>query len=319
MKKRLCFLLMTFCLVLMGRMSHGVYAQNPQTIEVGPHFGVSSYIGELNVWRNLPNWKWNELNQFGYDWGILARYNYDSRWSFRLDYTHGMVRACDTTAAWRPEAMLNFKSTINDLSLIVEFNFLDYYTGHVSDVISPYIFAGISGFMCDTRPFTRDTILAPIIDNKSLSFRKLSAMSIPFGVGCKMSFTKRLAATVEWRMHYTFTDDLDDVSDVYPAGDNHALLVSAYKTDENGNIYYSQGKPIIIYEVVEGNPEEIQNVLYDISDPTFNSKPSDPSCQFHESQQRGNLQTNDWFGFINFSLTWKFVIPNRSSCKMYSY
>lgn len=248
MKKRLHILLTAFCLILLGRAGSRVYAQNPKTIEVGPHAGITSYVGELNVWRNLGQWQWKELNQFSYDWGALVRFNYNTRWSFRLDYTHGRFRASDAVTAWRPEAELSFKSTVNDLALIAEFNFLDYYTGHIKNTISPYIFGGISGFMFDTEPKN-------VEQNQNYSEY---ALSVPFGMGLKLSLSKHIATTVEWRMHYTLTDYLDDVSGVYPDG------------DENFPVGY----------------------------------------------QRGNSQTNDWFGMVNVSFTWKFVIPNNSACKM---
>lgn len=267
MKKRLCFWLMAFGLILMGQAGHRAYAQNPQTIEVGPHVGISSYVGELNVWRHLPQWKWSEFNQFGYDWGVLARYNYNSRWSFRLDYTHGKIRACDSITAWRPEADLNFQATVNDIAVVAEFNFLDYYTGHLQNTFSPYIFGGFSMLFYNTRPYTGNAAIdTTLLQHQNYSF------SIPFGVGVKMSLSKHLAATVEWRMHYTFTDYLDDVSGVYPDDHDH-LVVSDY----------------------------------DLTDPTGN---------FHAGQQRGNSQNNDWFGFLNLSLTWKFVIPNNTACTM---
>lgn len=302
MKKRLCLWLMTLCLMLLGQAGSRVYAQNPQTIEVGPHYGASSYIGELNTWRNLDQWKWKELNQFGYDWGVLARYNYDSRWSFRFDYTRGNIRARDSIAAWRPEALLNFQSTVNDFSLLVEFNFFDYYTGHVTNVISPYIFGGISAFTYDTKAYTQNVT----IDTISYSLQKGFSLSIPFGVGCKMSLTNHLAATVEWRMHYAFSDVLDDVSGLYPDDNSHKMLVSSSQLD-------AQGNPVVKYEVITGNPGKLntgETLVYDFSD---------PSGKYHKDQQRGNSQTNDWFGFINLSLTWKFVIPNNSACKMNVY
>ena len=248
MKRGLHILLTAFCLVLLGQAGHRVYAQAPKTIEVGPHFGATAYVGELNVWRNLTKWDWKNFNQFDYDWGVVARFNYNTRWSFRLDYTHGRFRAADSITAWRPEADLQFRSTVNDLALLVEFNFLDYYTGHIKSTISPYIFGGISGFMFETEPQNVE---------QNPKYSKI-ALSVPFGLGLKLSLSKHLATTVEWRMHYTLTDYLDDVSGVYPAG------------DEN----------------------------------------------FPEGYQRGNSQTNDWFGMLNLSLTWKFVIPNSSACKM---
>ena len=283
MKKRLRFLLVTIGLVLMAGTGRLAYAQNPQTIEVGPHVGITSYIGELNTWRHLGSW--SPLNQFNYEVGGVVRYNYDSRWAFRLDYTWLKVQALDDAAAWRPEAELHFRTKVHDLSLMVEFNFLNYYTGRPESSFSPYIFAGVSGLKYNPQPCTLDTILAPAFDTwyfrdlmtEDVAYGKY-AMSIPFGLGCKLSLSKHLAATLEWRMHYTFTDYLDDVSGIYPADANHAQLL-----DDEGN------------------------VVYDFTDPTG---------AFKENHQRGNTTTNDWFGMVNLSLTWKFVIPNNSACKM---
>ena len=306
MKNRLRFCLVTFSLALMTWVGAAAYAQNPQTIEVGPHAGITSYIGELNTWRRLP--EWNPLHQLNYEWGGVVRFNYDSRWAFRLDYTHLKVQACDTAAAWRPEAQLGFRSKVDDLSLMVEFNFLNYYTGRPEASISPYIFAGISGLRFDPRPYAIDTCLAPVLDAINLRTLRTEgdsvlygryALSIPFGVGCKFSLSKHLAATVEWRMHYTFTDRLDDVHGVYPANDKHALLVSTTNVDNQ-----------VEYQTITASPSDLtldQTLLYDFTD---------PSGRFSEQQQRGNAQTNDWFGMINLSLTWKFVIPNNSACRM---
>ena len=68
------------------------------------------------------------------------------------------------------------------------------------------------------------------------SVREVSEASAEIGV--KLSLSKHMAATVEWRMQKTFTDYLDDVGTVYP--EQHALF-----TAEDG-------------------------VTYDLSDPTGN-------------------------------------------------
>lgn len=264
MKSRLRFLLIMCVMAVLATGS--VKAQAPQTIEVGPHIGATSYVGDLNVWRHLPQWDWKQLNQFHYGGGGVARFNYDSRWSFRLDYTYFHARACDTVTAWRPESLLNFKTTAHDLSLLVEFNFFEYYTGKNDKGFSPYIFGGISGLMYQVQPFTRDEAIDSTMLNKGVT------LSIPFGIGAKISISEHLAATVEWRMHYTFTDDFDDVSGDYPATNEHVVVNS-----------------------------------YDLTDPTGS---------FQEGYQRGNARNNDWFGMINLSLTWKFVIPDHAACKL---
>lgn len=315
MKKRLRFLLIAFSLILMSQAGQVANAQNPQTIEVGPHFGLTSYIGELNTWRKLPEWDWKSFNQFDYDLGAVARFNYDSRWAFRLDYSYARLRACDTVTAWRSEAELSFQSKVHDLSLIAEFNFLNYYTGHAQASVSPYIFAGISGFLYHTKPYTGNKT----IDQHTL--QKGKSLSIPFGLGCKLSLSKHLAATLEWRMHYTFTDNLDDVTGVYPAMNKHSLMVARPVTDEQGDVVYfpapfimadvcPNGIPLFDYEEFTGDPSNLppdKILVYDYTD---------PSGKFSEKQQRGNDQTNDWFGMINLSITWKFVIPGNSACKL---
>lgn len=321
MKKRLRFLLMMCTVVMMGLNLTTASAQSPQTIEVGPHFGATSYLGDLNVWRHLPQWDWKQFNQFHYDLGAVVRFNYDSRWSFRLDYTYLHARAADTIAAWRPESHLNFKTTAHDLSLLVEFNFFDYYTGKNDKGFSPYLFGGISGLLYWVQPYTGDETLdamyfnnlhaetvpasgnsAPYeVDTFTPDVQKGSpnkTLSIPFGIGCKISISEHLAATAEWRMHYTFTDFFDGVSGDYRAftGDNndpgHAL---AYDSQD------------VAY--------------YDFTDPTHNPIDNTPDTDasyigFRRGFQRGNARNNDWFGMFNLSLTWKFVIPDNAACKL---
>jgi len=206
MKNSLSFLLVIICLALSCQMRQTAFAQAPRTIEIGPHFGATGYVGDLNVWRELKQWDWKHLHQFDYNVGALARFNLDPRWSFRMDYSYLKLNAQDAITAWVPSASQEFHSTLHDLSLIAEFNFLDYYTGRLDNSISPYLFGGVSGFFC----------------NGSFDFNKNALnLSVPFGVGCKISITKRLASTVEWRMHYTLTDNLEDC-DIAPYANNGA-------------------------------------------------------------------------------------------------
>lgn len=292
MKKRLRFIMVTIGLVLMNLAGSALFAQSPQTIEVGPHLGITAYAGDLNVWRNLNQWDWKSLKQFHYDFGAVVRYNYDTRWSFRIDYSHFKVRAGDAVAAWRPQSKLNFKSTVDDLSLMVEFNFLDYYTGKNDKGISPYIFAGVSGLMYHVQPFTGnetwDTLYLNGFDSDEEDLFTVDdkrkghqfALSVPFGVGCKFSISEHLATTVEWRMHYSLTDYLDGVHGNYP------------KTHIKLEMVNEQG--------------EVES--YDFTDPA--------EIFLEEGYQRGNARTNDWFGMFNISLTWKFVLPEKNACKM---
>ena len=273
------FLLILSCLAFF--MQANAQFDDPKTLEVGPHVGLSYYMGDLNPTMPFA------MAQLQY--GGLVRFNYNNRWTFRFDYSRATVTADDTKLKWRPERGLNFTSVINDFSLTAEFNFLEYYTGNPKKNVSPYIFGGISVFqytafamagdkLIDLSDYATEGHVDPNAKWYDKMFGKTSpiGVSIPFGMGVKFSLSRHMAATVEWRMQKTFTDYLDDVATVYPEGE-HAVY-----TFEDGS-------------------------TYDLTDPTGNYKPG---------QQRGNSSFNDWFGMARMSLTWKFNLPDGRGCNL---
>ena len=244
---------------------------DPKTLEIGPHAGVSYYMGDLNPMLPFA------MPQLEY--GGVVRFNYSNRWTFRADYAYATVKADDKIIKWRPERELNFTSKLHDLSFVAEFNFLEYYTGNPKRNVSPYIFGGISVFYYTAYATVGDTLVdlsdhlteAAPSDPKwyDKAFGKTSpiGISIPFGMGVKLALSKHMAATVEWRMQKTFTDYLDDVATVYPADDQHATVVV------NG-MYYDLTDPTATPDGIpvngQGNPTTTPNGLY------------------HAEQQRGN-------------------------------
>jgi hypothetical protein len=254
---------------------------DPKTLEVGPHVGVSYYMGDLNP--TIP------FAMADLQYGGVVRFNYNNRWTFRFDYSRAKVKADDTKLNWRPERGLNFTSKINDFSLVAEFNFLEYYTGNPKRNVSPYLFGGISvfqytayanvnGVLVDLSDYATEGPEDPDAKWYDKMFGKTSpvGVSIPFGFGVKMALSRHMAATVEWRMQKTFTDYLDDVATVYP-------VQHAWYTPDDGT------EP------------------YDLSDPTGN---------YEAGQQRGNSAFNDWFGMARVSLTWKFNLPDGRGCNL---
>ena len=233
MYRRIRFLLILSCLAVFSQVQ--AQFNDPKTLEVGPHVGASYYMGDLNP---LYPFAMADLQ-----YGGVVRFNYNNRWTFRFDYAHATVKASDEIIKWRPERGLNFTSKINDFSAVAEFNFIEYYTGNPKKNVSPYIFGGISVFQYTAYA----TVGEHLIDLSNCAtegrpnpnekwykkmFGKTSpiGVSIPFGMGVKMSLSRHMAATVEWRMQKTFTDYLDDVAKVYPK--EHACY-----TDDNGITY----------------------------------------------------------------------------------
>lgn len=278
MFRKIRILLILSYLAVFGQLQ--AQFDDPKTLEVGPHAGVSYYMGDLNP--TIP------FAMPDLQYGGLVRYNYNNRWTFRFDYSRATVKGDDTKLNWRPERGLNFTSKINDFSLVAEFNFLEYYTGNPKKNVSPYIFGGISVFqytayatvgeeLVDLGDYATEGPEDPDAKWYNKMFGKTSpvGVSVPFGFGVKLSLSRHMAATVEWRMQKTFTDYLDDVATVYP--EEHATY-----TAEDGTIY-------------------------DLTDPTG---------RYEAGQQRGNSAFNDWFGMARVSLTWKFNLPDGRGCNL---
>ncbi len=195
---------------------------NAQVIEIGLTGGASFYMGDIN-----PNKVFDETQMC---WGALARYYQSSRWAFRLSYNNLNIEGSDAKVKYREERGLDFKTNINDFSLVAEFNFFNYKTGSRKNFISPYILGGI-GFVMFT-PKAMDGTTLSNLHTEGESYSTL-ALTIPFGVGMKCSVSKRICLALEWRMNKTFTDYLDDVHGLYP--EKHAVVNGHDYTDPTGH------------------------------------------------------------------------------------
>ena len=107
-----------------------------QIMEIGATAGLSYYIGDINPSKHF--------SQSEIAYGASLRYYQSLRWAFRLQYSRMSLTSSDEIVGFRPERNLAFKSNVDDVSFIAEFNFFDYWTGSKNDFITPYIFAGVS-------------------------------------------------------------------------------------------------------------------------------------------------------------------------------
>jgi hypothetical protein len=240
-----------------------------QTLEVGLYGGDSYYLGDLNPAVHFKN------VQLAY--GLLARYNLDTRWALKINGYRGKVKGNAASTSFLPERGLSFESAITDISAEVEFNFLDYFTGSRRDFVSPYIYAGISVFFFD--PVANGYSLRSLgTEGQNIGYDGRKPYSnvgfaIPFGLGVKLSVTKNLGLTVFWEMHKTFTDYLDDVSQTYYLNSNNI----------NAN-----------------DPAELL---------------SDPSLSHQPQMERGNPKNKDWYSFSGLTLSYKFNLHSKRKCR----
>lgn len=175
-----------------------------QIMEVGATGGLSYYIGDINPSKHF---KQSEIA-----FGGVVRYYQSLRWAFRFQYSRFNLSSSDEIVAFRPERNLSFQSKVDDFALMAEFNFFDYWTGSKKDIITPYIFAGVSLLSFNSTDLEGNALQPQM--NEGVQYSTLS-WSVPFGIGLKYSLTKRLGATLEWRIHKTFTDYIDDIEGYY--------------------------------------------------------------------------------------------------------
>ena len=263
-----------------------------QVIEVGGSVGLSYYMGDINPRKPFVD------SNLG--WGALVRYYDGTRWAFRLAYSNLQLDGSDKASGYRPERGLSFHDNVHDIAVIAEFNFFDYFTGSKRNRVSPYLFGGISLLMFNPKAddgtelcsILTDTDGDGLIDENSSStakYRKM-AVSLPFGIGVKYSVNRKIGMALEWRWHYAFTDWLDDCHGYYPR----------YKkvTDPNKPNYVQYADPTGFAEDVVGE-DSSGNPIYG------NDK---------QYIQRGNSANNDWYGYLNLSITYKFNLPSGDDC-----
>jgi hypothetical protein len=244
-------------------------AQAQNNIEVGLFIGDAYYLGDLNPDVHFRN------AQLAY--GVMARYNLDDRWSVKLGITRGTVKGNSEQANFLPGRNLQFESPITDFSLMGEFNFFSYFTGSRWNWITPYLYAGVGGFIF--QPTSGGTKLQPLgTEGQNVGYEgrtpyKTIEVNIPFGLGVKVSIGKKIGLTAFWEMHKTFTDYIDDVSTTY------YLIGTAIKPDDQAGM---------------------------LSDPTRNHL---------SGMQRGNSKSNDWYSFSGLTVTYKFDLKGRRKCK----
>ncbi len=250
--------LIILALILMA--SRGLEAQ---TIEIGGFAGTSYYLGELNP--ALP------YNQTQFAYGGLARYNINSRWAVKFSYYRGKLKGSDATGGSTVNRDLNFKSKINDFSLVAEFNFWEYFTGSKKSYVTPFIFGGISYFTFNSTSFGGVALQPAGTEGQNVGFDnrhpyKKYSFAIPFGFGFKYSITEKLGLTFEWSMRKTFTDYIDDISTTYAESPDvladPTQTHSAYmqRGDNKNNDWYNFTGITITYKFDLTNRKGCRNV-----------------------------------------------------------
>jgi len=162
--------------------------------EVGPVLGMTGYLGESN---NGILFKHPSVTAGG-----IFRYVHNSRWAFKANLNYANIRGDSMyDESWYPDgANYKFSSSLIDLGLTAEFNFLNYGIGPMYKKlkrISPYMVAGV-GF-----------VFAMSGGHNQASF------TIPIGIGVKYKYKERWNLGFEFTMRKEFSDRIDGYSDLF--------------------------------------------------------------------------------------------------------
>lgn len=192
-------------------------AAEAQETEIGVWMGMANYFGDLN-----PVFSFKEVRWAG---GAFYRYNLNPRMAVRAGLSYGRIKASDSRIDKVPYPQarnLSFESEILEFNAVYEINFFKWQPAK-DKFFTPYLFVGIGMFYYN--PFTEyegnKIFLQPIGTEgqntplgEDRGYSRYS-FAIPFGGGVKYALNENWALNLEVSSRVTFTDYIDDVSDVY--------------------------------------------------------------------------------------------------------
>jgi hypothetical protein len=201
-----------------------------QTWEFGGAIGGSGYMGDLN-----PT---NPLKFSGIAIGGFVQRNFNGYLSAKLSYTYGRISAADSTSSNQQfrSRNLSFATSLNELSLIGQFNFLDYIPDVTHYRYTPFIYVGIGllSYNPQANYMGHNYELRPLMTEGEAKPYSKTTMTIPYGVGMKYNFTGKWNLEADIGYRNPSTDYLDDVSGLYPAKSKLPNALSQALSDRSG-------------------------------------------------------------------------------------
>lgn len=200
------------------QFTHGQFQTFFSRSELGLLLGGSYYIGDLNRFEHFKG-----TQPAG---SLFYRYHIHSRLTFRANFSYGNIVGDDqwSKVDVLQNRNLNFKSNIFEVGAGVEFHYVPFQIGKGKYKGTAYLLAQFAMFRMnpkteyngewvDLRPLGTEGQGSALNSKAPYS---LFQVSIPLGLGIKMSLGERATIGVEYGIRKTFTDYLDDVkADTY--------------------------------------------------------------------------------------------------------
>lgn len=182
--------------------------------ELGFMLGGTYYTGDMNQFMPFKN-----THLAG---GIIYRYNVHSRLSLRGTFLYGKLSGDDSESreALNRDRNLSFQTNIFELAGGLEFNYFPFQLGHDRYKGTAYILVELGLFRMNPKATNNngdEVELQPLGtegQGTSLSDKdhySLTQLTIPLGVGAKISMGKKASLNLEIGLRKTFTDYIDDI------------------------------------------------------------------------------------------------------------
>jgi hypothetical protein len=165
-----------------------------QINEIGVFLGGSNYIGDIGPTTYVAP------NSFAF--GALYKWNRSPRHAWRVSYTQSKITSndYDSKSLARNERGYSFENNVKELSLGLEFNFLDFNLHHFDKKITPYVYSGLSYFRYNQLYIVNGETKEDVDDG---------ALAIPMIVGVKTNIAPHLILAFEVGARYSYTDNID--------------------------------------------------------------------------------------------------------------
>lgn len=244
--------------------------------EIGFLVGGTYYIGDLNQ---------KHFNRTKPALSLIYRFNLHSRLTLRVNALYGNIQATDADATKESirNRNLSFQTDIYELGAGVEYNYFPFQIGHERYRGTAYILYELA--VARINPKTNYN--GNLVELQSLGTEgqgtsesnkanySLTQISIPIGVGGRISIGKNLALNVEYGIRFLFTDYLDDVG-------GYRYVDPVVLTAENGPI------------------------AADLSNRSLDG---------NRAGRRGNPTSRDWYSFAGIGLSYRLGRPTNCHFK----
>lgn len=216
---------------------------------VGVSIGATNYLGDLD-------------DDFTFKFtrpglGIVGSYRFNPFMMARLNFYQGWIHGSDENSNSLPRNRrnLSFRSPITEASFQVVFDFIPTDRSYAyRPLMTPYVFGGIGifsfnpqaqidGNWIELQPLGTEGQFLPDPDGRYPDPYNLTQVTIPIGAGLRFALGRRWDLEIEAGWRKTFTDYLDDVSNLYPDLDDLRAQnpIAAQLSDRIDLVEYPEG------------------------------------------------------------------------------